>query len=191
VNLFPPEKIATNRRVCCLTDMKTLRSFFYFAAIAIAFANFASFAQAQTPAQRQQGFGAGDRFSPALNRVLTDDQRKAFHTAIDSQSEKIRPLEQKMRESRHAMLDEIASGQFNEAAARQNAEESAKGRGGTHGGFCKGAFANAAAAFGAANRTDEKFPAGSKSAAIAIRAASGSCTKAENRFTAAAAARFK
>jgi|GEM_PF-2854062 len=106
--------------------MKTFKSFFYFAAIAIAFASFSPLAQAQTPGQRQQGFGGGDRFFPALNRVLTDDQRKLFRTAIESQAAKIQPLEEKMRESRKVMLDEIAGGNFDEAAARQNAEESAK-----------------------------------------------------------------
>ena len=65
-------------------------------------------------------------FFPALNRVLTDDQRKSFRTAIESQSEKIQPLEEKMRASRKALLDEIAGGRFDETAARQDAEESAK-----------------------------------------------------------------
>jgi Spy/CpxP family protein refolding chaperone len=106
--------------------MKTLKSFFCFAAIATAFANFIPSAQAQAQGQRQQALGGGERFFPALNRVLTDEQRKSFLTAIDPQSEKIRPLEQKMRESRRAMLDEIARGNFDEADARQSAEESAK-----------------------------------------------------------------
>jgi len=106
--------------------MKTLKSFFCFTAIAIIFANFTPSAQAQTPGQRQQGFGGGDRFFPALNRVLTDEQRQSFRTAIGSQSEKIQPLEEKMRASRKILLDEIAGGKFDETAARQSAEESAK-----------------------------------------------------------------
>ncbi|HSY75110.1 MAG TPA: periplasmic heavy metal sensor [Dongiaceae bacterium] len=106
--------------------MKTPKLFFCFTVIAIAVANFATSAQTQTPGPRQQGFGAGDRFFPALNRVLTDDQRKTFRAAIETQSEKIQPLEEKMRESRRAVLDEIASGKFDESVARQNAEESAK-----------------------------------------------------------------
>jgi Spy/CpxP family protein refolding chaperone len=116
--------MATNRRACCLTDMKTIKSIFYFAAIAIAFANFS--AQAQAPGQRQQLAGAGERFFPALNRVLTDDQRKSFRAAIAPQFGKIQPLEEKTRASRKTLLDEIASGNFDEAAVRQNAEESAK-----------------------------------------------------------------
>lgn len=109
-----------------LVTMKTLKFIFGFVALAITLANFVSPAQAQALGQRQQGFGAGDRLFPALSRVLTDEQRKAFRTAIESQSEKIQPLEEKMRASRKALLDEIASGQFDETAARQNADESAK-----------------------------------------------------------------
>jgi Spy/CpxP family protein refolding chaperone len=106
--------------------MKTLKSVFCFAAISIAFANFVPPAQAQTPGQRQQDFGGGDRFLPALSRVLTEDQRKSFRAAIESQSEKIRLLGEKIRASRTALFDEITSGKFNEGAARQNADESAK-----------------------------------------------------------------
>lgn len=103
-----------------------LKLFFCFAAIAIVLANCAPSAQAQTPGQRQQNFGGGDRFFPALNRVLTDEQRQSFRAAIESQSEKIQPLEEKMRASRKALLDEITGGKFDETAARQSAEESAK-----------------------------------------------------------------
>jgi len=106
--------------------MKTLKSIFCLAALLLAFANFAPPAQAQTAGQHQQGFGAGDRFFPALNRVLTDEQRQSFRAAIGLQSEKIQSLEETMRESRKMMLDEIAGGKFDESAARQDAEESAK-----------------------------------------------------------------
>jgi Spy/CpxP family protein refolding chaperone len=108
--------------------MKTFKSFFCSAAIVIAFANFVPPAQAQAPGLRQQNFGAGagDRFFPSLNRVLTDDQRKSFRAIIEPQFAKIQPLQEKARESRKALLDEIAGGKFDEAAARQSAEESAK-----------------------------------------------------------------
>jgi Spy/CpxP family protein refolding chaperone len=105
-------------------NMKTLKSFFCFAAIAIVLANFA--ALAQVSGQRQQGFAAGDRFFPALSRVLTEDQRKSFRAAVESQAGAIRPLEEKMRASRKMLLDEAAGGKFDEAAVRQSAEESAK-----------------------------------------------------------------
>jgi len=104
--------------------MKMLKPIFCFAAIAIALSNFD--VHAQVPPQRQQGFAAGDRFFPALSRVLTDEQRKSFRAAVESQSEKIQPLEEKMRASRKMLLDEIAGGQFDEVAARQSADESAK-----------------------------------------------------------------
>lgn len=107
-------------------DMKTLKSIFCSAAITIVFANFALFAQAQTSGQRQQVIGAGDRLFPALSRVLAEDQRKSFRTVLESEFEKIQPLEEKMRASRKALLNEIASGKFDEAAARQSAEESAE-----------------------------------------------------------------
>lgn len=106
--------------------MNTLKSFFCFAAFSIALANFAPVAQAQTPGQRQQAIGGGERFFPALNRVLTDDQRNSFRAAIVPQLGKIQPLEEKMRASRRALLDEIAGGQFDETAVRQSADESAK-----------------------------------------------------------------
>ena len=106
--------------------MKALKSIFCFAAISIAFANFPSFAQAQAPGQRQQGFGGGDRFFPALNRVLTDGQRKSFRAALEPERAKTQPLEEKLIVLRRALLDEITGGKFDEAAARQNAEESAK-----------------------------------------------------------------
>jgi Spy/CpxP family protein refolding chaperone len=106
--------------------MNTLKSIFCFAAISTAFANFAPFAQAQTPGQRQQALGGGERFFPALNRVLTDEQRGSFRAAIVPQLEKIRTLEEKMRAARTALLDEIAGGKFDETAARQSADESAK-----------------------------------------------------------------
>jgi len=106
--------------------MKTLKLIFGFAALSIVLGNFAPPAQAQALGQRQQGFGSIDRFFPALNRVLTDAQRKSFRTAIESQSAKIQPLAEQMRLSHQALLDEIAGGKFDEAAARQSAEESAK-----------------------------------------------------------------
>jgi Spy/CpxP family protein refolding chaperone len=106
--------------------MKTLKSIFGFVAVAIAFASLIPQVQAQTPVQRQQNFGAGERFFPALNRVLTDEQRKSFRAAIEPQSAQIQPLEEQMRASRKLLLNEIAGAKFDEAAARRGAEQSAK-----------------------------------------------------------------
>jgi Spy/CpxP family protein refolding chaperone len=88
-------------------------------------AGLASSGSAQTPGPRPQGLGGGDRFFPALNRVLTDEQRSSLRAALEPQRDKMQPLEEKLRVSRKALLDEIASGKFDEAAARQNADESA------------------------------------------------------------------
>lgn len=106
--------------------MKMLKFILGLAALSISFAGFVPSAAAQTPGQRQPAFGIGDRFFPALGRVLTDAQRKSFHAALASQFQKIPPLEEKMRSSRLALLDEIAGGKFDEAAARQSAQDSAQ-----------------------------------------------------------------
>jgi Spy/CpxP family protein refolding chaperone len=118
--------MATNPCANCLTDMKTLKSIFSFAVIAVVFANVVAPAQVQTPGLRQQLAGAGERFFPALNRVLTDDQRQSFRAVIQPQFGKIQPIEEKVRTARKALLDEIAAGKFDEAAVRQSAEDSAK-----------------------------------------------------------------
>jgi Spy/CpxP family protein refolding chaperone len=68
---------------------------------------------------------AGDRLFPALTRVLTDAQRESLRTTLESQSAQIQSLERTMRTSRQALLDEITGGNFDEAAARQNAQASA------------------------------------------------------------------
>jgi Spy/CpxP family protein refolding chaperone len=81
---------------------------------------------AQTPGQRPQGLGAGDRFFPALSRVLTDEQRGSLRAALEPQRDIMQPLEEKLRASRRALLDAVAGGKFDEAAARQNAEASAQ-----------------------------------------------------------------
>ncbi|HUB87778.1 MAG TPA: periplasmic heavy metal sensor [Verrucomicrobiae bacterium] len=106
--------------------MKTLRFAPVLAVISIMLAGFAMSAPAQTPAQRTAAFAGGERFFPALDRVLTDAQRKSFHTALLSQADKIPPLEQKILASRRALLDEIAGGKFDETNAQQNAKESAQ-----------------------------------------------------------------
>ncbi|HEY1662593.1 MAG TPA: periplasmic heavy metal sensor [Verrucomicrobiae bacterium] len=80
-------------------------------------------ASAQNHGDRQN---AGGRFFPGLAQVLTDTQRASLQTALQSEYSQIKPLEQKMRTSRQALLDEIANGNFNEAAAQQDAQSSAQ-----------------------------------------------------------------
>jgi Spy/CpxP family protein refolding chaperone len=68
----------------------------------------------------------GDRFFPALGRVLTDDQRQSLRQIILAQREQMQPLEQQLRAARQNMLGQITGGQFDENLVRQYAEQSAK-----------------------------------------------------------------
>lgn len=106
--------------------MSTSKFISGFAALFVALAGLVSSATAQTPGQRPPVFGGGDRFFPALTRVLTDAQRKSFRALLALQSEKIPPLEEKILASRRALLDEIAGGKFDETVALQNAQDSAQ-----------------------------------------------------------------
>jgi len=78
----------------------------------------------------QQGLNganaAGDRFFPALGRVLTDDQRQSLRQIVQAQRDQMRPLEQQLRAARQNMLSQITGGQFDEKLVRQYAEQSAK-----------------------------------------------------------------
>jgi Spy/CpxP family protein refolding chaperone len=85
----------------------------------------AAIAPAQNQPQRPQAFVAGERFFPALNRVLTEDQRQSFRTVLESQRDKIPPLEEKLRASRRVLLDAAVGGKFDETLVRQSAEAAA------------------------------------------------------------------
>jgi uncharacterized membrane protein len=85
----------------------------------------AAIAPAQNLPQRPQTLAAAGRFFPALNRVLTDEQRLSLRTALESQREKMTPLEEKVRASRRALLDAAAGGKFDENLVRRSAEASA------------------------------------------------------------------
>jgi Spy/CpxP family protein refolding chaperone len=92
---------------------------FLLSLIIIAFTSAAS-------AQQNQGYGMGDRVFPLISRVLTDDQRKSIQQIIVSQRDQIRPLEEKIRSSRQALLDLTVSGNFSEGLATQYAGETAR-----------------------------------------------------------------
>jgi Spy/CpxP family protein refolding chaperone len=82
---------------------------------------------AAASAQQQGPIGSiGDRFFPALGRVLNDDQRQSLRQIVLSQRDQMRPLEQQLRAARQAMLNQVTSGQFDETLVRQYAEQSAK-----------------------------------------------------------------
>ena len=85
----------------------------------------AAVATAQNPTQRPPPLAAGGRFFPALNRVLTDEQRQSLRAALEPQRDKLPPLEEKMLASRRALLDAAVSGKFDENLVRQSAEASA------------------------------------------------------------------
>lgn len=106
--------------------MNTLSFCVRIAAAFIAVAGIVPASLAQAPAQRQPAFGAGERFFPALNRVLTDEQRDSLRAAMEMQRDKVLPLEEKIRGSRRAMLDAAVGGKFDDNLVRQNAEASAK-----------------------------------------------------------------
>lgn len=98
--------------------MKKVRCFLY----SIIFVGVAAAASAQQgPAN-----SIGDRFFPALGRVLTDDQRQSLQQIILAQRDQMRPLEQQLRAARQGLLGQITGGQFNENLVRQYAEQSAK-----------------------------------------------------------------
>jgi Spy/CpxP family protein refolding chaperone len=68
----------------------------------------------------------GDRFFPALGRVLTDDQRQSLRLLVLAQRDQMRPFEQQLRTARQNMLNQITGGQFDENLVRQYAQQSAK-----------------------------------------------------------------
>jgi Spy/CpxP family protein refolding chaperone len=101
--------------------MKKLEYFLF----SIVIAGFVSIAPAQNP-QDPRADGMGERVFPMLGRVLTDEQRQSLRQIMESQRDQIQPLMEKIRTSRQALLNEITGGKFDENAARQYAEQSAK-----------------------------------------------------------------
>jgi len=76
--------------------------------------------------QQAQANAIGDRFFPALGRVLTDAQRQSLRQIVLTQREEMLPLEQQLRAAREGLLNQVADGQFDESAVRQYAKQSAK-----------------------------------------------------------------
>ena len=69
--------------------------------------------------------GLEARLFPMLGRLLTDEQRLSLMRNMDSQRDQIQPLQQTIRSSRAALLNQIVSGNFDEKLARQYAGQSA------------------------------------------------------------------
>lgn len=97
--------------------MKKLLSFL----LSLAIIGFAGAASAQN-----QGYGMGERAFPMINRLLTDEQRQSLQKIIVPQRDQIRLLEEKIRDSRQALLNQIASGSFDENLVNQYAGETSK-----------------------------------------------------------------
>jgi Spy/CpxP family protein refolding chaperone len=79
--------------------------------------------------RRQFGPGPAGRFSPGFERVLsvlTEEQRASMREAMAADREKIRDLEQKIRESRKELFELGLREKFDEAAVREKAMETAK-----------------------------------------------------------------
>lgn len=85
---------------------------------------------AAASAQQNGGAGMGERFFPAIGRVLTDDQRQSLRQIIIAERAQLQPLEKELRSSRQAILGQIGSGTFDENAARQEAAQYARAEAG-------------------------------------------------------------
>jgi Spy/CpxP family protein refolding chaperone len=72
------------------------------------------------------GAGMGERFFPAIGRVLTDDQRQSLRQIVIAERAQLQPLERQLRTSRQALLDEITGGTNDEVVLRQDADQYAK-----------------------------------------------------------------
>ena len=80
---------------------------------------------AKTFAQPNRPTGLESRFFPMLGRLLTDEQRVSLLRNMDSQRDQIQPLQEKIRSSRAALLNQIVSGNFDEKLAGKYAYQSA------------------------------------------------------------------
>ncbi|HTV41049.1 MAG TPA: hypothetical protein VMF08_10770 [Candidatus Sulfotelmatobacter sp.] len=75
--------------------------------------------------QANHSVGLEARMFPMLARLLTDGQRLSLVRNMDSQRDQIQPLQERIRSSRAALLNQIVSGKFDEKLARQYAAQSA------------------------------------------------------------------
>lgn len=69
--------------------------------------------------------GMEARLFPMLARLLTDQQRLSLMRSVDAERDQIQPLQQTIRLSRAALLNQIVTGKFDEKLARQYAGQSA------------------------------------------------------------------
>ena len=69
--------------------------------------------------------GLEARLFPMLGRLLTDQQRLSLLRNMDVDRDQIGPLQETIRSSRAALLNQIITGNFDEKLARQYAAQSA------------------------------------------------------------------
>jgi Spy/CpxP family protein refolding chaperone len=81
---------------------------------------------ATASAQQNGNTGMGERFFPAIGRVLTDEQRQSLRLIIIAERAQLQPLEKELRSSRQAIVGQIGSGTFDENAVRQEAAQYAQ-----------------------------------------------------------------
>jgi Spy/CpxP family protein refolding chaperone len=86
----------------------------------------AMIAPAQNLPQRPPAFAGAGRFFPAINQVLTDEQRQSLRAALERQRDKMPALEEKVRAPRRTLLDAATGGKFDESLVRQAAQTSAE-----------------------------------------------------------------
>lgn len=97
--------------------MKKLQYLLFSVVLAVSAAS--CFGQANRP------MGMEGRLFPMLARLLTDQQRLSLMRNMDSQRDQIEPLQETIRSSRGALLNQIVTGKFDEKLARQYAGQSA------------------------------------------------------------------
>ena len=72
-----------------------------------------------------QGWQPG-RYAPLLERVLSEEQRLSLREAMETQRDKIRDLEEKLRDARKEMFQAGLVQKFDEEALRQKALEAGR-----------------------------------------------------------------
>jgi len=83
----------------------------------------------EPPFRSQNGSAMGGRFAPGLERLfslLTDEQRASFRDAIEGDREKMRDLEEKLRDARRDLFQTGLTGKFEEDVVRNKAMAAAK-----------------------------------------------------------------
>ena len=79
------------------------------------------FQSGERPQFRGPQPGQPGRFAPMFERVLTEDQRDSFREAMESQRDKLRDLDEKLRAARSEALQASVAQNFKEKAVRQKA----------------------------------------------------------------------